>query len=796
VSDRSPERRDTATPSPWLRRLSIGLAVVLGPELVANLISTVFANTPPGVWLAKHTTVLVAFLGLVVVALAVAYVADRRRRRHAQRPAAVTPAPAPAVVPEPLKLPEWDRFPTRIQGRDSESRRALELLRGRGVVAIVGPRDVGTSSVATVVVTRLLADDAVGGDDPVVWVDMRGNSATSPPGPREVAGRLLSTFDQDEPADATTPVLRDAAVRLVAAARQRSTVLVLDNVFTAEQVSWLTDEWPSDGGPPMLVIAGDERAAAAVRPDDVVTVGPLDQSAMRAILRHELGRSSWPVPSVRRDPVDVLLSRFRDQPGAVREIAWLVRVAGRRSAPVARLIDDTAIPGRGNEPLVALWQAVLPMLLERGLSPAARDLARALTVLPVTGLSRDALGAMLPAGDRGHPDPIQELADAQVIRESPPGRFRLPEEVRRALWLVEPQPVPDGVWTAVHALTGHYAARAGAWAAALRSPADARPATVWLHQEEPLLRALITDWRPDALPPESLVDDLAAIAAALDVWYTRELQSDGLVATGRGLRELASRSDRPELARLAALRTAAAHRIGTHLDLAEVAIGEAEPDDHTMDHPTGWALRARWHTERALIEFDRADQVRADGPAMAERLQAAENELRLALRLVPENDPAGRLCVLVDLAAVGLEQRRLETAQDFLGQAELMAGVAGDLSGAAHVVELQGVAAILGGNAPYAVTRWEEALGLYRDLGEEQGEARCLQHLGTVAVASPEIAGLLGTGHRSPVSPREAAAIAHDKLTRAKRLMAGQPDTTLVDHYLRIAEERLDRAGR
>jgi tetratricopeptide (TPR) repeat protein len=228
---------------------------------------------------------------------------------------------------------------------------------------------------------------------------------------------------------------------------------------------------------------------------------------------------------------------------------------------------------------------------------------------------------------------------------------------------------------------------------------------------------------------------------------------------------------------------AAAHRIGTHLDLADQAIGATEP--------AGFALRARWHHERALIEFDRAAAVDGDRPAADERLQAAESELRIALGLVPAADNFGRVCVLVNLAAVHLEQRRLFPAIEFLDQAELLAGATGDLSGAAHVVELQGVAAIRGGNATQAVTRWQQALALYRDLGEEQGEARCLQHLGTLAVVSPDIAGLLDTGHRLPVGPNRAATVARDYLARSKHLLAGQPDRTLVDYYLRIAEQRL-----
>jgi tetratricopeptide (TPR) repeat protein len=803
VTGRRRRPEDETTPSLWSRRLAIGLPLVLGPELVANLVSSMVTSSPFGSSLNQHWVLVLLVAGLLVAAVLVAlWVLDRRRVARV-RPQPPAPAIVPRFVPEPQRLPAWHRFPSRIHGRDDDIERALRVVRSRGVVAVVGRRDIGTSSVANRVVARLLAEDVGGGADAVVWVDLRGNSSTSPPGARAIAGRLLSTFDLDEPADATPPVLADAAARLVAAARQRTTVLLLDNVFTADQVSWLTEVWPLAGQPPMLVIAGDEPAAAAVGPTSVVTVGELKLSAMRDILSDELGESRLRrfARGVRRDlrvdrndPVEELLSRFRGLPRAVREIARLLRVAGERSWSVVELIEDTADPLRGNEPLVALWRAVLPLLMRRrDLSERAIDLMRALAVLPVTGLSRESLDALLTDDEHapGDEDPVGELSKANLVRESPPGRFRLPEEVRRALRQVEPWPVPERVWRAVAALLRHYAVQAGRWATALRSVTDSRSAIVWLHQEEPLLRALLTDWRPDALPPESVVDDLAAIADALDVWYIRELQSDGLVTTSRGLAELADRAGRDELVELAQLRTAAAHRIGTHLDLADIAIAAGEPDERTARHPAGFALRARWHNERALIEFDRAALVRSDPPAFTERLQAAENELRRALALVPENDPAGRLCVLVNLAAVCLEQRRLFAALEFLDQAEVVAGASGDLSGAAQVVELQGVQAIFGGNAPHAVARWQQALALYRDLGEEQGQARCLQHLGTLAVVSPDIAGVLDTGHRFPVGADRAAAVAHDHLVRGRRLLAGQPDTTLVDYYLRIAEQRM-----
>jgi len=704
----------------------------------------------------------------------------------------------PGFVPvQPQPLPVWQPAVTRIHGRDREIGLALKALRSHGKVVIAGPRDVGTSTVANSVVSRLLDERRIGGPDEVVWVDLRGNSSTEPPGPRSVAGRVLSTFNLDEPADDTAPVLADAAARLWAAASARPTVLLLDNVFHAEQVSWLTERWSATGDLPMLVIAADEPVAVALAGDDsVVRVGPLNLPAMRAVLSDELGDSPFrrlfelarglhrDLRRDRSDGVDDLLLKFRGRPRAVREIARLIVLSGDRLSPFGALLADTG----GTEPMVELWRAWLPWLMRHTLSERAKEVLRALAVLPVTGLGRDALAALLPTtAAPGYQDLVDELRNTNVVEESPPGRFRLPEEVRLAVERIDPRPVAPEVWTAISGLVRHYATQATNWAADLSSVIDAPSAIVWLHQEEPALRALLTDWRPDALPPPSFVDDLAVIADALDVWYVRELQSDGLVRTSRGLAKLAGDAGRDDLVRLAELRTAAAHRIGTHLELAEEAMG-AQPDGSAS-----FALRARWHNERALIAFDRATAVGDDGRAAAELLQVAENELHVALGLVPANDGAGRLSLLVNLAAVNLQlylqRHRLFAAVEFLDRAERLANAGGDLSGLAHVVELHGVAAIRAGNDRDAVRRWQQALALYRDLGEEQGEARCLQHLGTLAVVRPDIAGLLDTGHRLSIAQDRAATVARDYLLRSKHLLAGQPNPTLADYYLARTDE-------
>lgn len=787
----SSQEPDRPRRSPWSRRLLIGLGVALLPEIFGNTVADFIDSMPPVMWVKAHSVyAFIVVLGLVGVTYLLLYLRDRLQHRQERLPPPVEKPRQPQ--PEPQELPRWHEFPVRLRGRESEIDRALRALRHKGMVAITGARDIGTSSVANAVIDRLRDDGVITGPDAVVWIDLRGRSATQPPKAMSVAAHVLSTFNLDEPADSTPAVLADAAARLLAAMRERATVLLLDNVFHADQVGWLTNEWPLGGGLPHLVIAGAGPVADGVPRDVVVHLDELGMHVMRHILNDQLDEP-WHQRAVetvrafgrdlrgdRTDRTDDMLRTFGGRPRAVAEIARLSRLSGGR-----RWLEDALIDAAGDagEPLVALWRVVLPRLMTDTLTSRARELMRAMAVLPVTGLGRDALDALIPP-DGGYTDAVDELRRAHIVQESPHGRFRLPEEVRLAVRRNQPGPVPDELWDAVARLVSHYAAQASQWAAALGSVVDAASGNMWLHQEEPLLRALITDWRPDTRPPTSLVDDFAAIADALDIWYVRELQSDGLVQTSYGLGKLADEAGRADLTALADLRTSAAHRIGTHLDLATGAIG-AEPDGRSF------ALRARWHHERGLIEFDEAARLSGDRPASNERLNAAEQELREALALVPAPDLSGRMCVLINLAAVAIEQGRSSSAQDLLAQAETLAEQADDLSGRAQVVELRGVVAIRGGSPVHAVALWQEALAWYRDLGEEQGLARCLQHLGGLAVVSPDIAGLLDTGQPSPIGPDRAARVAYDYLSQSKHLLAGQPSSEIVDYYLEIVSRRL-----
>lgn len=123
-----------------------------------------------------------------------------------------------------------------------------------------------------------------------------------------------------------------------------------------------------------------------------------------------------------------------------------------------------------------------------------------------------------------------------------------------------------------------------------------------------------------------------------------------------------------------------------------------------------------------------------------------------------------------------------------------MATAAQDWPGRAHAIEVLGVASWRRQRRVEAVVRWRQALGLHRELGEDQGAARCLLHLGSVALLEPPVAGVKDSSPRA-LHPAEAAAVAVLLLAESLRLRAGQgaaaPGTRLAQRYLELARERV-----
>lgn len=735
-----------------------------GGELIGNQAN----NTAFGQTVGRY--VLLAAAVLVPVALAVWLVLYLRERR------AEPVLPIEELDPPvPLEPPAWHR-PDALAGRDSEVEQAVTALLGNGIAAVVGPRDVGTSAVAAAVVQQLIDEhDADAGR--VLRFDLRSRSSRKPDDPRAAAGRVVSALGLDEPADDTPPLLADAGNRVVEAARERYDVLMLDNVSTKDEVEWLVRQWPADGRP-WLVVAGESAITSLVE-HGTVFVGELDLASLHEMWNAELRpsagsglrqriRARW---RARAEPdLEALLRACFGRPRALKAFA---REISRPDSTVTieSLVASVSSAGPLDGPLERVWTAILDHARD-GLTPDAVWLLHALAELPVTGLTRNAITAMRESTG----DPLEELRIRNLVQESD-GRYRLPTEVRRAVTGTTPEEARRAsAHQAVPALLAYYARQAARWAARLGTGSAVAE---WFHDAERSLRPLFNkDSYVDEQLLELSIEDLARIADVLEGWYVREQQAGGLLAVNENLRVLAERANRPDVAGVAALRIATAHRMAGRLGAAGAML------DVAAAYP-GAALEIREHVERALLIM--ASSTRS-GPD-PEGLARAETELSRILDNHPRHP--GAMTALVNLGALGLQQQRPHDALTYLRRAEKLATDRHDTGCHAHTLELQGIA-LATTDLLEAVRFWLRAKELFVLVGEEQGEARCLQHLGSVALVNPEAAGQIRDGRPTALPAPEAAEVALPLLARAKHLRAGQPDTTLVDEYLKLAHIRLE----
>ncbi|HEV2781718.1 MAG TPA: hypothetical protein VGX25_20225 [Actinophytocola sp.] len=703
---------------------------------------------------------VVAGLPLGLVALAVHYLWGRKLLGRKAKP----PEREPVKRREP---PAWQR-PKPLQHRKSEVDNAVRLLLDNGFVAVIGARDVGTSAVAASVVQRLLDERRAGR---ATRIDMRSRSSRRPDTARDAAGRVLSTFGLDEPADGSPERLADASERLERALRSSHDVLLLDNVSAPEEVEWLTDRWPV-AGRPWLVIAGESAVRPAVH-RSVEVLGELSRHGLRAIWEAEVGPAGTPWWRRLRE---LLAGR-----GRAGRLDPLLDVCGGLPGVLMAFVREMMRPG-STLTVEALrsggvWTVYLNHV-RAGLSADAVWLLHALAELPVTALSAGEIAALLETTG----DPLEELRIRNLVRETDDGRYRLPIELREVLTT----PRSDRrryAHEAVPALVRHHARETALWLPRLGTT----PVAVeWFHDAELSLRPLFTtDGYPDDDLVKQVIDDLAAIADALEAWYVREQQSGGLFTVSQALRDLAERAGRTDLAGLAAVRMAAASRIAAALDEAGQRLDAAARYVDRLPAEAAAGLRVRIRIERALLAL--AGPGRAD----PDRLAAAERELD---RVADAQSGHPELTIVrLNLGALCLGRQRWREALEHLDRARGLAAEQRDTGCEAHAVELQGVA-LAAGDLPEAVHRWLRAKEWYERTGDEQGEARCLQHLGSAALTDATAAGQIRDGRPAALTPPEAARVALSLLEKAKSLRAGQPDTSLVDHYLSVARQRLGKS--
>lgn len=753
-----------------LKRVRLGgfavlswLALTAAGELIGKLLDESEFGRNLGQYALIAASIVVPVLIIVVLWLAF------RRSRD-------TPGADEAKPPAPLVPPRWYGRPP-LAGRVDEVRDGVRDVRANGVVAVVGARDIGTSAVGQGIVQKLI-DEHHTVQSRTYRFDLRGRSASGPDDAAATAAHVVAPFGIGGPVDDSAEALTGVARKLVDRFRGDQGTLMLDNVSTSDQVSWLLREWPICG-PPYLVIAGEPAVAEALG-GSIVPVEQLGLPHLRAIWEAKLA-----VPEPRRatrwrdrigllfaknggrapDDLDRLLPYLLGRPKAVELLADEV-IRSNNRITVADLVRDLEADGRPDEsaaePLVVVWRAILGRTRE-GLSADASWLLDTLAELPVTGLARSTIEVLLQ-------DEKAAALDELLVRnlvENVDKRYRLPQELRRAVAETNQDARrKDVVRQALPVLLSYYADLVASWS--VRLDKDPENAAGWFRESQPSLWPLISTgyYRDDALL-EEVLDDLTVIADGLEKWYVREQQSTNLRKVGRGLFALAERVERPDLAALGAIRTAIALRMSrspgdavTQLDLAAVHADKVQRDEVRRD------LETRIWVERALLGLDRA----------AEGLSRVKQSAT----------------VLLNRAVLCLADGAVDDAHDFLEKAERLASAAGDPGCVAHSVELRGVAlSQMDGQLVAAAALWQRARVMFENLGEKHGEARCLQHLGSAAITDTRVAAYLRDGSTEELPLPEAAKEAVTLLELAKERRAGQPATELVEHYLAEARTQL-----
>ncbi|TDV41766.1 hypothetical protein [Actinophytocola oryzae] len=751
----------------WFRRLPVLMiavvtwfVVTVSGELIGNQANDTTAGRTVGHYLLL-TALVVAPLFLLLWGGMEVW--ERRRRRSA---IAVDETPPP---PRLFAPPTWHE-PVALRGRRVEVERAVESLRNNGIVAVVGDRDVGTSAVGQAVAQELIDDDGV---DPLATTrfDLRSRSASAPDDALTTAGRLVSVFGIDEPADEAA--LPGVARELAGVFHASDGTLLLDNVNTPEQVAWLVDAWPSGG--PRLVLVG-ETVLEELVPHSVVRVDAMSVEDMRELWR--VARNAPPprwyrrftrAPEPDRD-LDELLAACLGRPRAVKALAAEISRPGS-TVQFTHLLDELRGEGPATGTFERVWRAILANV-RAGLSPEAVWLLSALASLPVTGLSKGAVAAMLGVSD---PDALDELRARNLV-DLVDGRYRLPQEYRRAIeGTTSDEERGEVAARALPALLGFYRTFAELWVTRLET--DPKGARQWFEESEPSFRPLYAaTYRGEDLL-RSVLDDLCVIADALARWYVRAGLPTNLLTVHRGLHDLAVTAGWLDIAAHAAIRQATAHRMaGAHG--APHRFGDAVKEldnarsylEQVQNQRVRAELDVRERSERALVAIDRGTGLSDAFTDIADLHVASPS-------------------VLVNLGVLHLGRGDLSDAAWHLLRAETLAQEAGDHGAWAHSLELLGVV-LSHWRLVDAVRLWQLARTTFNRIGEKQGEARCLQHLASAALVDSRAAGQLLWGDPEPVAEREAARVALTHLLEARSLRPRQ-QTPLADHYRLVAVRRL-----
>jgi non-specific serine/threonine protein kinase len=134
-----------------------------------------------------------------------------------------------------------------------------------------------------------------------------------------------------------------------------------------------------------------------------------------------------------------------------------------------------------------------------------------------------------------------------------------------------------------------------------------------------------------------------------------------------------------------------------------------------------------------------------NGAAMLAGFQESYDEAKAygesSLALYRElGDPAGTASALVVLGTVGIVGMRSDIdVEALLDEAIALRPRLGDRRAVSHILDLEGVVALTGGNAERAIGLWQESLEISQATGDAYGEAWSLGNLGLLAVRLADV---------------------------------------------------------
>ncbi|MEJ3745910.1 tetratricopeptide repeat protein [Actinomycetes bacterium KLBMP 9797] len=752
MSDRAPRWQRVSAAAVVVGSLSGGVAT----NIIANAIGD--EKLGPVSWIVAGGLALVA--GIVLLTLEV------RKRRAAEW------EPAPSVPPQPAGVPTDLPYTYGFTGRDRDVAWITDTVDTEHAVAVVGRRGVGTSACA-VQAANNVRDRFPDGQ---VYVDLRAYGR--PLRPRQVLAAVARKLGARPPRSGRPAELAAVGEDVRARLGERKVLLVLDNVDDPGQVRHLLPPAPQA----RLLLAG---APALTKLDGVAVrwlSEPEPDDAVRLLA--DAGTAAGTRVPVTEPALRDLVELCGRQPRALRALGQQI---GRRGWRVRELLETLRRVVAAPPHQRTAYAEALPLLCEldtayRSLPAPARRLFRRLALAPEP-LDRAAIAALF----RRRPDrALDELCAAGFavaaeggryevrpllsgyarlhLRHDEPARRRTTAQVRLLRHLARRAEQADPYWLSLHHdLLRALVTGAPGNPAALARPLPRRVRRWWFRLAVALCAWYATEDRTaewEEACQAVLATPLAGDRSLMIGWAHNEL---GVIRRRRG--------DPHGAAAVLTLAVTERGRRGqaqarTNLGLALLDQGEVDtaiehlerarehrsPADRAGQALTDLGLgaaylargepsKARRHLVQAANAFDAAGDRRGYAAALTnlvlaqwrlgEHLDAA-HAWAAALEVYDRiDDPVGRAAALLNAGAalVNTDPPRGEPAREMLAEAlRLRAQRRADPALGRTLLHL-GDAEMALDHPTRARERWQDALGVCEEFGDEAGAAAAAARL-------------------------------------------------------------------